>query len=126
MGQQQLLLIVLGVIIVGLAIILGITYFRQQAIDSKRDAVINECITIGNYARGYYKKPTALGGGGNKFTGFSIPPSMRSTGNGSYSATIYADSVVLIGTGNEVVTGNDSVQVKVTVTPDTYRTKVVN
>ena len=33
MGQQQLLLIVLGVIIVGIAVILGIILFRQNSID---------------------------------------------------------------------------------------------
>ncbi len=45
MGQQQLLLIVLGVIIVGIAVILGIVLFRQNSIDQKRDLLINEGMT---------------------------------------------------------------------------------
>ena len=40
MGQQQLLLIVLGVILVGIAIILGVNLFRANAVESKRNNVI--------------------------------------------------------------------------------------
>ena len=40
MGQQQLLLIVLGTIIVGVAVVVGINMFTTGAVNSERDALI--------------------------------------------------------------------------------------
>jgi hypothetical protein len=62
-GQQQLLLIVLAMIIVGIAVVFAITLFRQKAIESKRDLLINECGNLAMDAMKYYKKPISLGGG---------------------------------------------------------------
>jgi len=48
MGQQQLLLIVLGTIIVGVAVIVGINMFTTGAINSERDGKVlqvNELLT---------------------------------------------------------------------------------
>lgn len=126
MGQQQLLLIVLGLIIVGIAIIVGINLFRANAIEAKRNNVLNECINLASMAQQYYMKPTTLGGGGKTFTNWEVPVELRSTANGTYKAEPYEDSVVITGTGNEVVTGNDSVQVQVTVLPTDFRTKVIH
>lgn len=126
MGQQQLLLIILGVIVVGVAIAIGISMFKAHAISSKRDVVTNECVSLASEAMGYYRKPTSMGGGGNSFTGWSVPIQLRQTSTGSYEATIYTDSVVIIGTGNEVVTGNDSVKVKTVAYPASYRTQIIN
>ena len=68
MGQQQLLLIVLGVIIVGIAIVVGINLFNANAETSTQDSLVSQGTNIGALAQQYYKKPTALGGGGNSFT----------------------------------------------------------
>jgi hypothetical protein len=126
MGQQQLLLIVLGVIIVGIAIVLGIAMFRQNSIDQKRDMLINEGITVANNALEYFRKPTTYGGGQNSFTGWKIPTQMVNGPNGSYSATVAADKVEITGTGNELVSGSDSVQVKFIVKPDTVETQIIH
>ena len=67
MGQQQLLLIVLGVIIVGIAIVVGINLFNANAESSTQDSIVAQGTNIGALAQQYYKKPTALGGGGNSF-----------------------------------------------------------
>ncbi len=125
MGQQQLLLIVLGIIIVGIAIAVSIQLFRQNAIDSKRDILTNECSNIASIAIGYYKRPVSFGGGGKSFIGWNVPAELQSTVNGSYTAVIYRDSVVITGTGTEVVTGSDSIQVKTTVTSNDYRTVII-
>ena len=124
MGQQQLLLIVLAMIIVGIAVIFSITLFRQKAIDSKRDLLINECGNLAMDAMKFYKKPANLGGGGNSFVGWSIPEILVTTATGNYSTTtgsyttsIFIDSVIIVGTGNEVVNGTDSVKVQVSVFP---------
>jgi hypothetical protein len=126
LGQQQLLLIVLGVIIVGIAIILGIILFRQNSIDQKRDMLINEGISVCDNAIAYFRKPNTYGGGQNSFTGWVIPSQMLTSANGSYSATVSQNKVEIIGTGNEIVAGTDLVQVKFTVTNDSIITEIIH
>lgn len=127
MGQQQLLLIVLGVIIVGIAIVVGINIATTSAQSANRDQVIADLNTIANYAQQYYRKPTSMGGGGNTFTGWTIPPAIDTTGNGSYAATVAAQTVTIVGTGNE--TGNDGstkVKATATVTPTSVSVTINN
>ena len=116
MGQQQLLLIVLGVIIVGIAVVVGINVFTVSSANANRDAVIADMTTLAAMAQQYYRKPTAMGGGGNAFTNWEIPTTLESTANGSYSATVAAQSVTLAGVGNEIGNdGSDSVRVSMVV-----------
>lgn len=119
MGQQQLLLIVLGVIIVGIAVVVGINVFTASSSQANRDAVISDLTNLASLAQQYYRKPTALGGGGNAFTNWTIPTALATTGNGTYTATVTDQSVTLVGTGNEK--GNDGtnkVKVTMVVGPD--------
>ena len=101
MGQQQLLLIVLGVIVVGIAVVVGINLFTANAVSANRDGVVADLNNIGSNAMQYYRKPTAMGGGGYTFTGWTIPVEIDTTPNGSYSATVAAQSITIVGTGNE-------------------------
>lgn len=127
MGQQQLLLIVLGVVVVGLAVIVGTVLFRQGAIENKRDLLINEGLTVANNAREYYHKPANSNGGGSSFAGWQIPPQMITSGNGSYTATSVTDiQVEISGTGNELVSGSDYVEVKFIVRRDGIETQIVH
>jgi len=126
LGQQQLLLIVLGVIVIGIAVLMGILLFRQNAIEEKRDVVINEGISVANNALAYYRKPSIYSGGQNSFAGWEIPPQMVNGPNGSYVATVSPDKVEIIGTGNELVSGTDSVKVKFTVTRTGVQTTIIN
>ena len=64
MGQQQLLLIVLGVILVGVAVVLGIQYFGVGSNEGAKDELVAHNLTIGANAQEWYKKPVAMGGGG--------------------------------------------------------------
>jgi hypothetical protein len=80
MGQQQLLLIVLGVIIVGIAVVVGINLFNANAEESSKDTLVSEGTNLGAMAQQYFKKPVALGGGGNSFVGFGVAPSAGSPG----------------------------------------------
>jgi hypothetical protein len=125
LGQQQLLLIVLGIIVVGIAIAISIQLFRQNAIDNKRDLLINECNNLASIAIGYYKRPIPFGGGGRSFLGWDVPNQIQSTMNGNYTAVIYRDSVIITGTGTEVITGTDSIQVITSVTSDSYNTLII-
>jgi Tfp pilus assembly protein PilE len=125
MGQQQLLLIVLGTIIVGIGIVVGLSVFRHYAIESKRNNVMNDCINLAAIAQQYYMRPESLGGGGMSFVNWNIPPELKINQNGTFIATTSADSIVIVGTGNEVVTGTDSVKVEVVVRSDKYKTKII-
>ena len=64
MGQQQILLIILGVIVAGIAVIVGIAMFQDNAVDHNRAAVIGDLKKLAIKAEQYYTKPTTLGGGG--------------------------------------------------------------
>jgi hypothetical protein len=68
MGQQQLLLIVLGVIVVGIAVVVGINLFNANAESATQDSLVSQGTSLGAIAQQYYKKPVAMGGGGNDFT----------------------------------------------------------
>lgn len=127
MGQQQLLLIVLGVIIVGIAVVVGINLFNAAAISANRDSVISDLNNLGAISLQYYKKPASMAGGGNTFTGWTIPTGLASTFNGTYIATPAPQSVVIVGTGTETGNnGSSNVQATATVYPDSIRTAINN
>ena len=127
MGQQQILLIVLGLVVIAIAVAVGMSLFRAHAIDSKRDILTNETIDMAAQAIGYYKRTREFGGGGKSFVGWQIPHLVQNTVNGSYEITeIDDDKVVILATGTEVVTGNDTIQVQTTVYPDRYQTEVIH
>ena len=129
MGQQQLLLIVLGVIIVGIAVVVGINVFTASSSSANRDSVIADLTTLSAMAQQYYRKPAELAGGGNTFTGWTVPASLSPTANMSaaVTSTVAAQTVTLVAVGNE--TGNDgSTKVKVTmvVGPNSITSTTVN
>ncbi|CUT01680.1 hypothetical protein [Candidatus Kryptobacter tengchongensis] len=84
MGQQQLLLIVLGVIIVGIAIVVGISMFKSSAVDANRSAIASDLANLASKAQRYYRTPVELGGGGQKFDNFALSTLDRSNPNGTY------------------------------------------
>ena len=128
MGQQQLLLIILGIIIVGIAIVVGINLFTATAADAKRDNIINDLIHLASEAQRYYKTPSAMGGGSLSFIGWKIPTQLATNADGNFtiSEAIQTNQVVILGTGNEVVTANDSVKVKITVLPSDFAITIIN
>jgi hypothetical protein len=112
--------------VVGLAIAVSMQLFRQGAIDNKRDLVVNESASLASNAIVYYKKPRELGGGGRSFQDWQIPADMKTTVNGNYTITNVQDGELeIIGTGTEVVTGTDSIQVRTIVTRNTYNTEII-
>lgn len=101
MGQQQLLLIVLGVIIVGIAVAVGINMFSSNAIDANRDAVISDITQLSSKAQQHFKKPTTMGGGGSDFNGFAFGALDTVNSNGQYRLTATQPT-----SGDLVTTGN--------------------
>jgi hypothetical protein len=72
MGQQQLLLLVLGIVIVGLAVVVGIQAFGENQKKANADAMVNDAIRIASDAQAWNLKPQAFGGGDGSFTGASF------------------------------------------------------
>lgn len=104
MGQQQLLLIILGVIIVGIAIAVGLSLFSSQSVQANKDAIINDLNNLAAYAYQYKIRPTTMGGGGGSYTGFSLPKKMTENENAWYSATPSGTDVVFIATSKMYTT----------------------
>ena len=98
MGQQQLLLIILGVIIVGIAIAVGLSLFSAQSVQANKDAIVNDLNNLAANAYQYRIRPTSMGGGGNNYTGFTIPSKLATNENGNYTtSTVSAASVTFVG-----------------------------
>jgi hypothetical protein len=137
MGQQQLLLIILGVIIVGVAVVVGITMFEDNAIDQNRSAVIADLTTLGAKAQQFYAKPISLNGGGNSFdkggnggqgltadaTGLSFLASTEFTNNANGTYTIKTagtpTQIVLHGVGKVAIDATNFPEYDMTVTAQT-------
>lgn len=68
MGQQQLLLLVLGIVIVGLAVVAGINAFDENQQRSSQDAMVQEAFRLATDANAWYLKPTEFGGAGGDAT----------------------------------------------------------
>jgi hypothetical protein len=98
MGQQQLLLIILGVIIVGIAIAVGLSLFSAQSVQSNKDAMINDLNNLAAQAYQFRIRPSSMGGGQGTYTGFAIPTKMKANENGTYAPTVTAASVTIVAT----------------------------
>ena len=134
MGTQQILMIVLSVIIVGVAVGVGITMFQNQAVNSNRQAVIADLNNFAAQAIAWYKLPVNMGGGGNgepgflssgsatagllSYIGFKTPegeekPSYGND-NGDYELTATQYTLTIVGKGKEKA-GANNVQATLTI-----------
>lgn len=96
MGTQQLLLIGLGIMVVGIAIALANTIFDSNAESSLQDQVAMESYHLATLATQYFHKPSELGGGGKKFSGWTINANLDTTNNGIYSIKNLKGSKLII------------------------------
>lgn len=62
MGQQQLLLLVLGIVIVGIAIVVGINAYAENSVKSNYDAILQDGLRIASDAQAWKAKPELFGG----------------------------------------------------------------
>jgi uncharacterized protein (UPF0333 family) len=114
MGQQQLLLIILGVIIVGIAIAVGLSLFSAQSVQSNRDAIINDLNNLAAQAYQFRIRPSSMGGGQGDYTTFAIPTKMQTNENGTYVAAPTTNTIVFTATSAQ----NASNTIKVTIDSD--------
>ena len=102
MGQSQLLLIVLGVIVVGAAVIVGMNLFHANAVEANRNALDSDLLSIATMSQTYYKKTSVQGGGNKNFSGFVIPNQMEANENGEYSIVyLRSNQAMFQGVGKE-------------------------
>lgn len=103
MGSQQMLLLIVGVLMIGLMISIGVIMFGDGAAASNRDAIANDLTAYASKAQVYQKKPKCLGGGGNAFTGFALASTAQNNQNGAFTVSGATGTQVTIeGVGIEV------------------------
>ena len=136
MGQQQLLLIILGVVVVGIAIAVGITMFADSAASSNRDEVVGDLEYLAAKAQEYYRKPTTNAGGGYSFSGLTtgaitLLTNAPSNANGTYSIETagsgsgITSTVTIKGVGIELFNGSP-VAARMFVYPDRDSVVIIN
>jgi hypothetical protein len=118
MGSQQLLLIAVGLVILGIMIAVGMTMFQDQATSNNRDEMANDLAHFAAIARAYYRRPGVFGGGERSFRGLTLAKitSRPTNENGTYAlapdpVTGTPDHVTISGTGT--TTGLDGTLVRV-------------
>ncbi len=106
MGQQQLLLIILGVIIVGVAIAVGISMFSSQSVKSNQDAILSDLANLAADGYQYKIRPTSMGGGNGTYVGYAVTatgPWGTSNPNATYAVSaLSATNITLTGTSKQV------------------------
>lgn len=127
MGTQQILLIAISVIIVGLMIYSSIFIIGAYLESSNREQIISNLYDIGLMAQTYYKKDTGSGGGGRTYTGWKIPNQLKNTQVGTFSAVVLATRVNLSSNGKyKGRNGTTVVRVTARVDNNGIRITVVN
>jgi len=105
MGQQQLLIIVLGVLIVGMAIYGSLNIVDSYSQSHQRDLIIQRMNVLVGEAKKYATKPASLGGGDGSFAGFTPPAKLAITTDMKIYATAGDNWVLFQGFGT--TTGED-------------------
>ena len=129
MGQQQLLLIVLGFIVVGTAVIIGINMFSTAETEANREQLVAALTSLGTMAQEYYQTPAMLGGGNKKFKKWKMPKFYKKFESGKIKAKVNkkGDEVKLTATGT--AKGNDGkkkVKVEAKVKSKSFKIKIKN
>jgi len=121
-AQQQLLLITLVVIILGLSIAVAIGLFGDNAVDANRDAISQDLLNFSARAHEFYRRPSLFNGGGGSFGALTAGAAglLRLTnlpggknGNGVYTVSTAgtANQVTLQGVGTELAADGNYVTV---------------
>jgi hypothetical protein len=97
--KNKLLFIITAFIIVGVAAFVCLTLSDSKAVTANRKGLDLDLSTLASIAQQYYKRPPAIGGGGNSFTGWILPLKFDTTRFGTYTTMISPQSIKIIGTG---------------------------
>jgi len=125
MGQQQLLLIIVAVIVVGVSVAIANQLFFANAEDSNKDSIIAELTNMGTLSLQYYQKPVTVAGGGRSFTNWQIPSQLDTTINGTYTIS-QANNNQLILIGSPIQGNGYTWNVRSTITTSGIVTEIIN
>ncbi|KAF0149933.1 MAG: Uncharacterized protein FD143_2657 [Ignavibacteria bacterium] len=127
MGSQQLLLVVVGVIIVGLMIYAGYNISMDYMENANRDQVISRLYDLGLLAQQHFKKDVTQGGGSGSYIGWAIPSQFQNTQSGFFSEAVRTDRVELSGDGNVAGrNGRTNIRVTARVNKDGIKITIIN
>src|ERR1051326_4937146 len=100
MGQQQLLLIILGAIVVGIMVFVGMTTFDAHSVQENKDALKSRMQNIEADAYQYKMRLKAFAEGNPSYAGYTVPNKMLRDDNGSYAASgpLPSPHTVFLGT----------------------------
>lgn len=119
MGTQQIFMVIISVLIVGLAIAVALSSANNMAVTSNRSSVTGDLANIYSRAMEYWLTPVSHGGGGKEswtpsgaeelgawlgYEGYRKEDDAHifTIGNGTYHITIEDDDkLTVIGSGNE-------------------------
>jgi hypothetical protein len=128
MGQQQLLLIALGTIVVGIAVAVGMNQFSSSAVEANRDRLIMDLNFLSVSAQAYYKKQVEFGGGNNSFKDWELPDFYNDYENGNIKVVFIknGDELKLTATGTEIGIDGEKVKIRADVTSTSFNIKILN
>lgn len=129
MGQTQLLLVVLGMMLVGIAIYVGVSIFSANTVEDTRNAIIVDLQNFAVRANAYYWKPVTQGGGGKSFEDLTLSKiyPMAENVNARYAIeSTQDDQCVILGVGKIITTNGDSIRVRIRVTTERNIVEIVN
>lgn len=93
MGQQQMLLVVLITILVGIATIVAINTFQDAHDGANMDAIRQDILQAHSQSQVFYSKPVQLGGGGGSFSMITLQDILlpEENDNATYEITETSD-----------------------------------
>jgi hypothetical protein len=136
MGQQQILFLILGVCILGIAISVGVISVQEEPATENREYVIAQLRQLGKEAQAYYARSAGANEGAGTFLeltllskGIDALTATPSTPRGEFAIrqTGTCNSLQIVGIG--VVPGDDThlpVRAMITVWPDSTALTVLN
>jgi hypothetical protein len=105
MGQQQLVITVLSVILVGLATYGWLRMCEMYNQGSNRDKLVAVTYTLVGSAESYEKRPVSQGGGGGSFSGLDLTSRLLNTTSGKITCSVSPTQLTFTATG--VVNGKN-------------------
>ena len=128
MGQQNLLIVVVGIMIVAIAVTVGISMFRGNSVESARNNLIVDLGFYAQKAREYYWKPRTQGGGDRSFLGVRLDNLAYATENENgryYVENSTQDELVLVGVGM-MISGEDTIRVRMRISERRNIVEILN
>ena len=125
MGQQQLKLVIFGIVVMGIVIGFANQLFDVSPEDSNKESITSELMNLSTIAQQYFNRPVAMGGGGDNFTGWQIPGQLDSTSSGIYNISQKNNNQLILN-GFPFQEKGYTWYVRSTITKSEFVTEIIN